>query len=200
MLLFVFFFEKHGNFFIIPTVNMNENELIASAKSGAKEAFEELVILYQHRMYAYCWQRLFYNGSDALDASQLTFIKAYKGLRNFREDASFFTWLCAIARNVCWDLREKKKSQPEIQQDFESLPSNGDAAPGPEAQCINRDLVKKCVSQLNEKRQEIIFLIYFQELKYGEAAKHMGLKTGTLKSNLQRALGKLKECISSLSD
>lgn len=178
---------------------MNEKELITKAQSGTKEAFEELVILHQYRIYAYCWQRLFYNGTEALDATQITFIKAYGGLKNFRKDASFFTWLCTIARNVCWDLRERKKTKSEIPLDIENLTSNENTSSDPEAQCINRDLVKKCISQLNEKRQEIIFLIYFQELKYREAAEHMGLKTGTLKSNLKRALGKLKECISSLS-
>lgn len=178
---------------------MNEKELIAKAKFGDKDSFEGLVILHQHRIYTYCWQRLFYDGTEALDASQITFVKAYGGLKNFREGSSFFTWLTAIARNVCWDLREKKKRKSEVPLDFESSNLNINCEPGPEAQYINRDLVKKCLGQLNEKRQEIIFLIYFQELKYREAAEFMELKSGTIKSNLKRALNQLKKCISALS-
>src|SRR5436190_19419830 len=74
-------------------------ELIERARSGDRQAFGQLVVLYQRRVYATA-RRMVGGHADADDVSQEAFLRAYRGLKGFDGRADFFTWLYRIVVNV----------------------------------------------------------------------------------------------------
>jgi len=83
--------------------------LIMRFKDGNLSAFEELVLKYQDKIYTLC-RYMLRNVHDAEDAAQDVFFKAYRNLKDFKPDASFYTWLYRIGINTCLDYRRKSAS------------------------------------------------------------------------------------------
>ena len=77
-----------------------EEKWIAAAREGDQGAFEELVLLYEKRVLALT-QRMCGNPEDAAEAAQEAFLAAWQGLKNFRGDSSFSTWLYRLSSNAC---------------------------------------------------------------------------------------------------
>ena len=84
----------------------DESSLVDRFKNDEKAAFEELVLKYQDRIYNLC-RYMLGNTSDAEDAAQDTFLKAYQKLKDFKPEASLYTWLYRIAVNTCLDYKKK---------------------------------------------------------------------------------------------
>ena len=85
----------------------NEAELVARSRDGDINAFEELVSCYERKIYTVTY-RLMGNHDDANDLAQEAFLRAFTAIKNFRGEASFLTWMCRIATNVCRDELRKK--------------------------------------------------------------------------------------------
>jgi RNA polymerase sigma-70 factor (ECF subfamily) len=83
-------------------------DLVERAQHDDLVAFEELVLIYQDRVYSHCYN-LAGNPEDAQDLAQDVFIQAYKNIRSFRQDADLGTWLYRIALNHWINLCRKKK-------------------------------------------------------------------------------------------
>lgn len=84
-----------------------EQTWIAAAREGDQGAFEELVRLYEKRVLALT-QRMCKNPEDAAEAAQEAFFAAWRGLKNFRGDSSFSTWIYRLASNACVDLLRRE--------------------------------------------------------------------------------------------
>ena len=84
-----------------------EEKWIAAAREGDQGAFEELVLLYEKRVLALT-QRMCGNPEDAAEAAQEAFLAAWQGLKNFRGDSSFSTWLYRLSSNACVDLLRRE--------------------------------------------------------------------------------------------
>lgn len=77
-----------------------DNELIAQVRAGNQRAFAELIDRYKTRIF-HTTLRILGNREDAEEAAQDTFVRAYRGLESFREEATFSTWIYRICVNAC---------------------------------------------------------------------------------------------------
>ncbi len=176
---------------------MNERELIARARRGDSQAFEELLLPHQSHLYGLCL-RMLGNGEDALDAVQETMIRAYTRLGSFRQQAKFSTWLYRVGSNVCLDmLRSRKRrnasSMEELTEAGVILPDEG--AEGPEERSLRleqRRVVLRALQQLAPRYRLILILREVQGFSYEEIAAITHCALGTVKSQLFRARKELQ--------
>ena len=98
-------------------MNTTEAELIQQSCAGNMDAFEQLILQYERRVYTIAYKYMG-NHEDASDMAQEAIIKAYQSIGSFRGDAAFGTWLGKITANQCLDeLRKRKKQQTTSLED-----------------------------------------------------------------------------------
>jgi RNA polymerase sigma-70 factor, ECF subfamily len=176
---------------------MDENSLIREILAGQKEEFQRLINHYQNKIYNYIY-KIIQNRTDAEDITQETFIKAYFGLRSFKKEFKFSTWLYKIATNCCWNFLKKKKPlslKDEILDLAESQNKN------PLQKIVEHDeliIIKKALIQLDPKYKIVIALYYFDELSLKEISQVLNLPEGTVKTHLYRAKNKLKNILEAM--
>lgn len=173
-----------------------EQTWIAAAREGDQGAFEELVRLYEKRVLALT-QRMFKNPEDAAEAAQEAFFAAWRGLKNFRGDSSFSTWIYRLASNACVDLlRREGKQQAAVSLDDGELnldvPS---AAASPQEEAERRELreqIEEGLRALPPEYRAALVLREIQQLRYDEIGEALGVDIGTVKSRINRGRKKLR--------
>ena len=173
-----------------------EQTWIAAAREGDQGAFEELVRLYEKRVLALT-QRMCKNPEDAAEAAQEAFFAAWRGLKNFRGDSSFSTWLYRLASNACVDLlRREGKQQAAVSLDDGELnldvPS---AAASPQEEAERRELreqIEEGLRALPPEYRAALVLREIQQLRYDEIGEALGVDIGTVKSRINRGRKKLR--------
>ena len=180
-----------------------EQELVRRAAAGDPDAFEKLVLTYEKQIYNLAL-RMTANPDDAMDLSQETFLRAWRGLSSYRFDSAFSTWLYRLASNVCIDFLRRQKKQKVVplyhtdDEDAErelSLPQPG---PGPEEQILQQmeqEQVAKALTQLEPEYREALVLCVVNGLSYTEIARILGVKEGTVKSRIARAREKMRKLV-----
>ena len=180
--------------------------LVDRVKEGDSGAFGEIVSLYWDRIFARAFQ-LLKNREDAEEVTQDTFIRAQKGLENFRGDSAFSTWLFQIATNLAhnrywyWWRRKRGASfslDQSLTEESDStladiLPAEGE---DPSEATLTQefvDRVSSCMQDLNEKHREILILRNVHNLSYEEIAEELRISVGTVKSRIARARESLRE-------
>ena len=173
----------------------SENELIRLAQSGDGEAFCQLARRYERRIFSlalhYCR-----SAHDAEDLSQEAWLKAYRSLRSFRGESSFYTWVRQITINTFLNYKRRTKmlDKEVITTDAEGLESRH--ARSAEESMNDKILVEKVMQALGEltSQQRLIFLLKHREgMTYDEIAASLGCSAGTVKKSLFRAVLKLRE-------
>ena len=173
-----------------------EQKWIAAAREGDQGAFEELVRLYEKRVLALT-QRMCKNPEDAAEAAQEAFFAAWRGLKNFRGDSSFSTWIYRLASNACVDLlRREGKQQAAVSLDDGELnldvPS---AAASPQEEAERRELreqIEEGLRALPPEYRAALVLREIQQLRYDEIGEALGVDIGTVKSRINRGRKKLR--------
>lgn len=172
---------------------MDDKHILARARRGELDAFEELVRQYEKRVYAVALRS---SGSpeDAADITQEVFLRAWRSIESFRGDSGFSTWLFRITMNLCVDHARHKHAQPQTQplvvgeEDAERpIP---DTAPTPEEHLENSELGRELAAALDEVSEEhrrIVLLRDVSGLSYTEIAEVLEISEGTVKSRLSRA-------------
>jgi RNA polymerase sigma-70 factor (ECF subfamily) len=179
---------------------MDEASLIAAAQQGKVDAFNELVLAYQHQVYnlAYC---IMGDPASAADAAQEAFISAYQNLDRFR-GGSFKSYLMRIVANGCYDELRRRKRRPATSfEDFgevdeEANPALINGREGPEAHAERQEMagvIQAGIEILPADQRVTLVLSDVQGLSYQEIAETMGVSLGTVKSRLARARGKLRD-------
>ena len=176
----------------------HEEHLLQRARDGDQAAFEELVTLYEKKVYALTL-RMCKNPEDAAEAAQEAFLSAWQGLKFFRGEASFSTWLYRLASNACVDLLRKEQRHraaagPSL-DDEEVYLDVADSAPSPHAIAEGNDLkeqIEAGLRALSPEHREVLILRDIHQLSYDEIAETLSLDSGTVKSRISRGRKQLR--------
>jgi RNA polymerase sigma-70 factor (ECF subfamily) len=179
---------------------MDETDLIAAAQQGKVDAFNELVLTYQHQVYNLAY-RIMGDPASASDATQDAFISAFEHITDFR-GGSFKSYLLRIVSNRCYDVLRRRKRRPATSfEDFgdvdeESNPALISGQEGPEEYVERQEIARMIqagIETLPADQRITLVLSDVQELSYQEIADATDVALGTVKSRLARARGKLRD-------
>lgn len=179
----------------IATISAQSDEarLVEAARTGDKRAYATL--LRHHQAVAYRAAYLVTgSAAEAEDATQEACVKAWLALHRFRPGAPFRPWLVRIAVNEARNRRRGAGRRAGLALRLHSDASNAAAAPSAEALAIvaeDRAQLSAAVARLREDDQLGLAARYILGLSEAEAAVALGLRLGTVKSRLSRALGRL---------
>jgi RNA polymerase sigma-70 factor (ECF subfamily) len=169
-------------------------ELVERVQRGETTVFRMLVELHQKRIYNLCY-RMLQNAEEARDATQETFLKAYRSLGGFRHESSFTTWLCRIAANECINRTRRQDFLSLDDMQEEGRLQLADSAPSP-FESVERtevqSMLRGAIDALPIPYRLAITLYHLNELSYEEIARVMGVPIGTVKTYLFRARATLK--------
>ena len=173
----------------------DDTELIARAKRGELDAYEEIVR--RHGSIAFR-TALVITGSaaDAEEAAQDGFVKAHRALKRFREGAPFRPWLLTIVANEARNRVRSAGRRERLALRVAEERRLGGAVPSPEAALLGseqREELLAAVAGLGEPDRQVIACRYFMDLTEEETAAALGCRRGTVKSRLSRALARLRE-------
>jgi len=178
---------------------VDDRTLVMRAKRGEVQAFEQLVERYKRRAY-FVALSFVKNHEDALDLSQDSFVKAFRSLKRFKDEFTFFPWFYTIIRNNCLNhlrrvRRRDEKSLDELEESglqvFDSKARPDEAADRTEL-C---EKVREAIGRLSAEHREIIMLRHFHGMSYREIAETFRCPQGTVMSRLHAARQRLKELL-----
>ena len=165
---------------------------VQAALRGDQAAFGDLVSRYQTAVFNMAY-RMLGDASEAEDASQEVFVRAWNQLHTFQQERRFSTWLLSIASHLCIDLLRRRKPTAPL-DDVALYVESDDPAPDELAlQSEQRDVVKKLLSTLPDKYRSVTVLRYYNDLSYDEIARATGLTESAVKTQLHRARRMLAE-------
>lgn len=174
---------------------MEDRELIVKIKDPESRnyGFNLLVRKYQQKLYWHI-RKMVIDHDDADDLVQEVFVKIWKHLDGFREDAQLYTWIYRIATNECLNFLRKKRNrffmpihdlQGELTQKLES----SSYIDGDEVQMK----LQKALLTLPDKQRMVFNMKYFDEMKYDEISDITGTTVGSLKASYHHAVKKIEE-------
>ncbi len=164
---------------------------------GDAEAFNELVNRHHTKIYGLAY-RILGNTEDAADATQETFLEAYKSIKSFQFQSQFGTWLYRIGINTCQQYIRKAQSRERTLTAYtDEVEIRGIASEeySPERMMLKKEqnqIVQDAINRLPPKQREVVTLFYMQHLKYREIAEVLNCSEGTVASRLNQALKNLK--------
>ncbi len=167
--------------------------LICRIRAGDVEAFEDLLARTEGRVLALAW-RILGDRHLAEDAAQETYLRVFRSLNSFRLGERFEAWMVRIAVNVCFDLARKRGPAPALMESLEVL--EGDAAPmGAEEAVLldqRRALVRQAVAALPPAERAALVLRDLEGLSTEEAARILGVRPVTVRSQAASARAKVQ--------
>jgi len=175
----------------------SDEELVERFQNGEASAFDVLVGRWERKVQGAIY-RLVGPGEDVRDLSQETLLKAYRGLRTFKKEARFSSWLYQIALNVCRDRMRRGRGRSYVSFDelAESGETGGESGPSAldliEARDLSRQ-VAAAVAALPEEQREVVVLKEYQGLTFLEIAEALDVPLSTVKTRLYRGLGQLRQ-------
>ncbi len=185
-------------------VPVEERALVDRARAGDQDAFGVLVRLHQRQVFNLAL-RMLHDRDEASEATQEVFLAAWLGLRGFRGDARFATWLYRIAYNYCLRSAERRRRDASAQAELaaqsareHSPESRLSALHARNAEQVVRETVQVEIANLPPKYRLVLVLRHLQDLSYEEIAEVMRVPIGTVKTQLFRARALLKERLQGL--
>jgi RNA polymerase sigma factor (sigma-70 family) len=176
---------------------LDEAELVERAKRGDLRAWETIVRENQGLAFRTAYL-LCGSAADAEEAAQDGFVKAYRALGRFRRGAPLRPWLLRIVANEARNRRRSAGRREALALRAATEDRPGDAVPSPEAALVSaeeRGRLLAAVNELSEEHRLAIACRYFLELSEEETAAALGVRRGTVKSRLARALTRLRESL-----
>ncbi len=164
-------------------------ELIARCLRKEAAAWEAIVVRYRRKVFHIAYK---FTGKhdEAEDLTQEIFMKIFKSLEKFNQDADFSTWLSSVARNYCIDhYRASKREREVLVEDLVAFDLAPASSGNPHRALEDRDrrsFLRKGLELLPDKLREAVVLRDLQGLSYQEMADRLGLPEGTVKSRINR--------------
>jgi RNA polymerase sigma-70 factor (ECF subfamily) len=180
-----------GSALHVPDDRARERELVLSAQRGSREAFAELVRVYQRRAYAVA-RAIVLDHHDAEDAVQDGFLHAYRALARFRPGEPFGAWLHRIVANAALDLQRRRKVRTAgTLPETIALPFRDPA----ESDELRRRL-SAALERLTERQRSVIVLHDVEGYRHAEIGEMLGIPEGTARSDLHHARATLRRLLS----
>jgi RNA polymerase sigma factor (sigma-70 family) len=173
----------------------DEGELVERARRGDERAYEELVRRHQGIAFRTAYV-VAGDATDAEDAAQEGFVKAYRALGRFRAGAPFRPWLLQIVANEARNRRRSAGRRAGLALRAAGEDPSGGAAPSPEGSVLageERERLLAALTGLREEDRLVIACRYFLDLSEEETAAALDWRRGTVKSRTSRALARLRE-------
>jgi RNA polymerase sigma-70 factor (ECF subfamily) len=181
---------------------LDESQIIRSVLEGDSEAYAELVRLYHGRVFSLCLSILL-NRSEAEDAAQEAFVKAFASLSHYKRTASFSAWIYRITSNHCLDQLRKRKRQKTDSLDglveqkgdsFEPLESVfSDPSAGDSEKQEKLEFALRALATLSPDHRQALILREVEGLTYEEIGTVLQCSLDAVKSRLRRARLQLQE-------
>jgi RNA polymerase sigma-70 factor (ECF subfamily) len=171
-----------------------DGDLARAAAAGDRAAFGVLVERHRRSVYRLCY-RFAGTHEDASDLAQDVFVRAFRGLRGFKAESAFSTWLYRIAVNVCLNRVSSKapRLEPLVDENYVD-PSPLD--PVHSIICSQRRAsVRAAIARLPARQRSTVILRVYQECSHQEIAKVLGSSVGTAKANFFHALNNLRKLL-----
>jgi RNA polymerase sigma-70 factor, ECF subfamily len=187
-------------------VDVSELDLVKQCQAGQTEAFDQLVNRYRSRVFAMIYNMV-HNEQDAWDLAQDSFVKAWKSIKRFRGQSSFYTWLYRIVMNVTIDHARKKQIKGagtefndevklgEIEPAARTAPRS---EPLPHRQMERREIrarIDAAIAQLTPEHRAVILMKETEDMQYHEIAEALGCSIGTVMSRLFYARKRLQNLL-----
>ena len=171
-----------------------EPQLIEAARRGDREAFDAIVRTRLDTVYRTAFTILG-NDSDAQDATQETFVAAWRNLPSLREADRFDAWLRRITINACRMAIRRRGTVREISIDLPDTQQPMSAGAGPASLAAEAEVFDRAFARLSVDDRAILVLHHHEELGVAEIAERLGIPIGTVKSRLHRARGALQRAL-----
>jgi len=182
----------------------DEDLLVEYAEKETREAFEELVHRYEHKMYSYL-HRYLRSAELAEDAAQATFLQVHLKCRNFDPRRRFQPWLYRIATNRAIDLLRRNRRHNAVSLNAgtsergsgegltdRNILSFRDADPSEQSEAAeDRRRIRSALDKCSTRFKGVLELVMFQRLTYQQAADTLGIPLGTVKSRMHEAVVRL---------
>jgi RNA polymerase sigma-70 factor (ECF subfamily) len=181
-------------------------QLVRRARSGDAEAFQGIVEAYSRPLWRAAW-RVLGDGEAAEDAVQEAFLRAWRALDRFDEDAQLSTWLYRITINAAIDLRRSRRrrrwvSEP-LAEDFDGAPRAASAEPDPHRRAVSREIADRTraeIDRLPPAERTAFLLRHFEGRTIAEIAAALGRGENAAKQAVFRAVRKLRRALGPLME
>ena len=182
----------------------DEELLLRYRATGERRMFDNLVCRYERELYNYL-RRYLGNAEMAEDVFQATFLLVHLKCKQFEQGRKFRPWLYAVATNSAIDAQRRDKRHRSVSLDWAGANHANDAKladllvsddPDPLLQASrleHGEWVQRALDELSDQMRSVVTLVYYQGLKYREAAEVLEIPVGTVKSRLHAAIQKLNE-------
>jgi RNA polymerase sigma-70 factor (ECF subfamily) len=186
--------------------DVSELDLVKRCQEGDSEAFDQLVTRYRTRVFGMIYNMV-HNEQDAWDLAQDSFVKAWKSIKRFRGQSSFYTWIYRIVMNVTIDWIRKKQVKgtgAEFDDSIQLKEIDPASKTMPQAEALPyermqhgeiRAQIDKAIAQLSPEHRAVILMKEIEDMQYHEIAEALGCSIGTVMSRLFYARKKLQNLL-----
>lgn len=176
-----------------------DEELVALATTGDLDSFNQLVVRWERPIYALAYRTLG-REEDARDVVQEAFLRAFRGLRGFRGQAKFSSWLYRITLNLCRDWIRRERRAPVVQtpegvDPIEMADERMAPTESVEDLVARKEMsaaVSRAMAELPEEQRVTILLKEYHGLTFQEIADQLDVPLSTVKTRLYQGLSVLR--------
>jgi RNA polymerase sigma-70 factor (ECF subfamily) len=185
-------------------LELSDSQIIERTLNGEPDAFNTLVRRWERQIYGLTL-RMLGRDEEARDATQETFLSAYRNLSKFRGDAKFSSWIYRIALNICnTKLRGRPKGTFSLDEQWETTgleiaADTADLGDSIQQQQVTRH-VRRALQGLPAEMRQVIIMKEYEGLKFSEIADILGIPISTVKTRMYTGLSELRKRLEHLRE